>query len=118
MRTILYLSLFFSITCLNLRKNKLSLSLKRCLKKQIGEGPYGLLYDSYKSYSLTNKDETFSDYIKENEHGYSKLVDKCVGKNKGKTKFSIKPKVKGKKNGKTKSFLNGKIVIMKGDNLE
>ena len=47
MRTILYLSLFFSITCLNLRKNKPSLSLKRCLKKQIGEGPYGLLYDSY-----------------------------------------------------------------------
>ena len=118
MRTILYLTLFFSITCLNLRKNKPSSSLKRCLKKQIGEGPYGLLYDSYKSYSRTNKDETFPDYIKENEPGYSKLVDKCVGKNKGKIKSSVKSKVKGKKNGKTKSFLNGKIVVMKGNDLE
>ena len=76
MKTILYLSLFLSIICANLRnKNKPSSSLRKCLKKIIGEGQYNPLYESFKSYHQNNLELSLSEYIKNSEPDLSRFVE-------------------------------------------
>ena len=98
MKTILYLSLFLSIICANLRnKNKPSSSLRKCLKKIIWEGRYNPLYESFKSYHQNNLELSLPEYIKKSEPDLSKWVDQCAEKEKDSFKNRIKEKMSRKK---------------------
>ena len=97
MKAIIYLTLFLSIICSNLRnKNKPSSSLRKCLKKIIGEGQYNPLYESFKSFSKTNSEVTLPEYIKANEPDLSRFVDQCAEKEKNNFKNRIKEKMSRK----------------------
>ena len=79
MKAIIYLTLFLSIICANLRdKNKPSSSLRKCLKKMIGEGQYIPLYESFKTYHQNNLELSLPEYIKANEPDLSRWVDQCA----------------------------------------
>ena len=98
MKAIIYLTLFLSNICANLRnKNKPSSSLRKCLKKIIGEGQYNPLYESFKSYNQNNLELSLSEYIKKSEPDLSKWVDQCAEKEKDSFKNRIKEKMSRKK---------------------
>ena len=78
MKIFIYLFLFLSIICADIRKP--SKYIRNCFKKSLGKKGFEILYNSFKEYHSSNGVGNFTDFIKAERPELNPMLGKCMKK--------------------------------------
>ena len=108
MKIFIYLFLFLSIICADIRKP--SKYIRNCFKKSLGKKGFKILYNSFKEYHSSNGVGNFTDFIKAERPELNPILGKCMkkdGRKLSKKRFLEELKTKNVKQDMIKEVKNG-----------